>query len=332
MAPAIDAASEREPGAGGSRRAVADGEPVASPRASATDACDVCSAPHPSVVRRLPGGTVVTRCRSCNLTALAPLPTPAHLAAHYSQYYLTRVADAARQDRLVAMHGPILDYLLGHVRGGQPVSVLDYGFGGGAFLQCVARRGHRATGADLSPQNVAQLTGTAEIRLVDLSNDAEAAGLRRERFDVITLFQVIEHARDPLGLLTDLASLQERGGLIYLECPNDAAMWALVKNPAHWLHDSPSWNSLKYPEHLHGFDRRSIGELLTRAGYDVLERSDYSYRDGLHQVESEFWWPRLGSGQLTLPGLVRSMIPIFDGAASALFKAGSGLYALGRKR
>ena len=304
-------------------------------------ACAACAAQGSQrrPVARLGNGVQVMRCGGCGVTSLHPAPSPVELARHYGSYYLTRTKDGHRQDRLVQLHERIVDYLVSHstARSSRRLSFLDHGCGGGAFLRCVARHGHAAAGTDVSSQNVRQLREAAhqdgvDIQLVDLSTGS-LTDLGATSFDVITLFQVIEHVTDPLELVGSLARLQVSGGLLYLECPNDAGAWVHIKNPAHRLFRSNSWNSLKYPEHLHGFNRRSIASLLGAAGYEVIDCGDYAYRDGVHQVESEFWWPRLRrNGHAPTPmGLMRSAIPILDQAMSTCFRAGSGLFALGRK-
>lgn len=289
-----------------------------------------------TIVKRLPNGTAVTRCRACSVTALTPLPTTEELNRHYSDYYLTRSNDAERQRRLVDLHRPIFGYLTGHLQASPPYSFLDYGFGSGAFLQCVAELGHVAVGADVSAQNRQQLEAICRhqalaIRLVDLSPGPEM--LTGMRFDVITLFQVLEHVADPLTLARHLSRLQAPGGLLYVECPNDPSALGRVKNLLRVVVSRPIWRSLKYPEHLHGFNRRAIRTLLTAAGYHVIDCGDYSYRDGIHQVESEFWWPpfRENPSLRTLYGLSRSVVPLFDRLMAASLHAGSGLFALGRK-
>jgi 2-polyprenyl-3-methyl-5-hydroxy-6-metoxy-1,4-benzoquinol methylase len=308
-----------------------------------TDAREVCGAcgaagRQRQLIRRLGNSVGVTRCSACTVTSLRPLPSAEELRRHYASYYLTRADDTDRQNHLVELHKGVFDYLLRHVRSTPPHAFLDYGFGSGAFLRYAARRAHRAMGADLSPQNVRQLQEAARcdgvtIGLIDLSTNS-LGDLCPNHFDVVTLFQVVEHLACPLRLISKLSCLQEPGGLLYLECPNDSAAWAHAKNFFHRAARSTAWNSLKYPEHLHGFNRRSIAALLQAGGYDLVDCGDYAYRDGLHQVESEFWWPkfRSHSSSPTLSGLVRSAIPLFDGIMSARFGAGSGLYALGRKR
>jgi hypothetical protein len=83
------------------------------------------------------------------------------LARHYSDYYLTRIDDVRRQDRLVSLHARIFERLLVHAPGSRRLSFLDHGFGGGAFLRYVAQQGHGAFGTEDSPQNIRQLREAA---------------------------------------------------------------------------------------------------------------------------------------------------------------------------
>lgn len=302
-------------------------------------ACGACgSTARPRLVKQLARGVAVTQCRQCEVSALDPMPSDPELAAHYEQYYLTRRSDSAALERLVALHDPIARWLLERTSNAPRKTILDYGFGSGAFLLQASRLGHTACGADLSRQNVRQLEATCarhgvSMKLIDLSASS-LAGFESVRFDLITLFQVIEHMREPIERLRELSRLQSRGGCIYLECPNQAAALAWVKRFTRVTQARKLfWGSMKYPEHLHGFDRRSLQGLLERAGYRVEACGDYHYGDNLHQVEAETWWPRFRDNPdlLSWYGLSRSAIPVADRFMSALFHAGSGLFAFARK-
>jgi 2-polyprenyl-3-methyl-5-hydroxy-6-metoxy-1,4-benzoquinol methylase len=301
--------------------------------------CSACgSLVEKRLVKRLARGISVMRCPACDVRAISPMPTPEIIRAHYSQYYLTRTDDDQTTERLVALHAPIAEWLLARMDGTRANRVLDYGFGSGAVLIQMARRGQVACGGDLSTQNVEQLRrygahhGLA-FNLVDLSTDS-IDSLGEESFDLITLFQVIEHLVDPLARLRELAARQAKGGLLYLECPNDPAFISWTKR---FTRVTPGrkllWGSLKYPEHLHGFGRRSMRNMLEACGYSVEVIDDYAYRDGLHQVEAEVWWPRFrdNPNPWSIHGLTRSAIPLADKFLSAAFRSGSGLYALARK-
>jgi len=292
-------------------------------------------------IRRLTDVRHVVRCAACGVTALKPAPTVAELERYYADYYLTRDKDEQRHRWLIDAHKPIVDYLLDHVGSlDRPCSFLDFGFGSGEFLIHVARRGHLAHGSDLSSRATSDLealgrgTGLA-LRPVSLEHFSAPARLTDGAFDVITIFQVIEHLIDPLAMVRLLSQRQCPGGLLYVECPNDASGLAWIKS---WFlfgdRRSRMWRSLKHPEHVHGFTRRSLRILLETAGYDVLDSEDYAYGDGLHQVESDYWWPawQLNPARWTPYGASRSAIRTLDGILSSTVGMGNGLFALGRKR
>lgn len=300
--------------------------------------CAVCGSANDahSSLRRLRGGVTVTRCRRCGVSGLLPIPTAEQLQEHYSQYYLTQGYSPQRLRYLSDRHKPVFDFLLSHAPGEESINVLDYGFGNGAFLRHVADRGHTAVGADVSEGNLEQLRrlGDDGLKIEAFAVSAEDfSALDGRSFDLITLFQVIEHVPKPFALLEGLTRHQHSGGLLYVECPNDRAALCTIKRVLSSYYEGPTWGSLKYPEHLHGFSRQALSRLYERLGYEMLECGDYAYRDGFHQVEGEFWWPRLrdNAEALSLFGLSRSIVPAFDHLMSRAIGGGSGLFALGRK-
>jgi SAM-dependent methyltransferase len=274
------------------------------------------------------------------VSAIEPMPSLALLKSHYEHYYLTRKADVQAIERLACWHDPVIAWLLDRMRPRTPLRVLDYGFGSGSFLVRMSELGHRAYGADLSAQNVEQLRSYCDARglsiaLADPDRHPLSDSFEGQGFDLITLFQVVEHVTQPLQLLQRLAPRQPAGAYLYVECPNHDAVLAWLKRFTRVTRERRKiWGSLKYPEHLHGFNRRALGRMLEIAGYDVVECADYGYRDGVRQVEAQCWWPRFRDNPRlgSLFGLSRSAIPLADRLMSACFHAGSGLYALGRRR
>lgn len=314
---------------------------MSEPRAEARPArCTACNHANPRWrVRRLTPVLQLLVCTGCGVQRLHPMPTPDEIHSHYQRYYLTRPESAESVMRLARRHEPVSDWLMARLPSG-PLRVLDVGFGSGAFLVAMAERGHAVYGLDVSEQNVSQLRDFAAsrglgINVADLRGGPPAEAFGDQCFDLVTLFQVVEHLTDPLELLRRLAKRQPPGGRLYLECSNQQAILAWIKR---WTRVKRSrrtmWGSLKYPEHLHGFSRRSLAALLDASGYNLEYCSDYAYRDGLHQVEAEQWWPhrRDNPDRRSLFGKSRSIIPMADWLMSAAFGAGSGLYALGSRR
>jgi SAM-dependent methyltransferase len=93
------------------------------------------------------------------------------------------------------------------------------------------------------------LTGTLEsIRFPD------------QAFDVVTLWEVIEHLSDPMITLQEIRRILRPGGQLVLSTPDAGSLAARVSG-RRWL----GWR--KVPEHLYFFDRSNLDRLLTRAGF-----------------------------------------------------------------
>lgn len=285
-----------------------------------------------------PASYDIVRCASCDVVAADPMPSRGVLDAYYAHYAPT-VIDEYRDTKLVEMQAPLWRYLQRSLRKQDKPAVLDYGFGAGAFLKHVSGSGGvRAFGADFSDQNLQQLRQWSALNAVPIETFNAGAGkvseFVRERMDLITMFQVVEHLVDPAGVIRDLASVQNAGGLLYIECPHQDAWFFRAKNHFRRLLSREfMYGSVSPPQHVLGFNRRSLTALLERCGYRTLEVGDYSVADGVHAPETQAWYPTpwewlSQSEKRTALGLGKSIIRVIDVPLSRLFGLGGGLFAL----
>lgn len=289
-----------------------------------------------------PDGRLALLCKNCGVAFVHPIPSREQIAAYYSSYPTTVEQSYEHGELLASRHRPIMEYLFRQITRGLPLKILDFGFGAGAFLKLVAQNGCLSYGADFSEQNCAQLrkysqqTGF-EIVTVNLSKYS-LDKLDCRQFDVITLFQAIEHLSDPVGVLHDLANRLAPGGVMYVECPNEGAWYLHVKNVLRQRFDREGFfGSLNPPQHLFGFTRESMKLALKNAGLEILECSDYAFGDSLHQVQTLDWYPTIGQwcaqrGWWNLYGLAKLFIRTMDPLMAKMFGMGGGLFALARKR
>jgi 2-polyprenyl-3-methyl-5-hydroxy-6-metoxy-1,4-benzoquinol methylase len=283
-------------------------------------------------------GFEVVKCKECAITCLHPIPSNEDLEKFYKKYYLT-IEREEREFELVNLYSSVLDYLIKHSTKNGSLYILDYGFGSGNFLKAIAKTEHKAFGADLSAQNCFQAKSYSErnnlaLSILNLSEESLAA-FGKIKFDVITMFQVIEHLRNPAECLRELSSFQCSGSLIYVECPNNDALYLKIKDTVNSVIKRKGYyESLKAPEHIFGFNKYSMTRIFKDAGYEIIDIGDYYYSDGLHQVESVYWWPPFYQNKsICSPiGFVKSLIQAFDMLFSKLFNAGGGLYVLARKQ
>jgi 2-polyprenyl-3-methyl-5-hydroxy-6-metoxy-1,4-benzoquinol methylase len=284
----------------------------------------------------------VVRCVNCEGEAAYPMPSEKVLTEYYSDYHPTQILEEKyRANRLVELQSPIVSFLIDKLGGfNLNLKFLDYGFGAGAFLLNVAQQGLSATGLDFGRQNVEQLRSMAQERNLDVAAyDIGQNGLNALRgnfYDCITMFQVIEHLTSPLDTLAQLKSFQKPGGMLYIECPNQAGLFFRIKNLIRPLINRKfMWGSLSPPQHVLGFTKKSLIMLLEQAGYKPLEVADYRVADGLHAPETPYWYPSLlewltDHNRRSAYGAAKMLIRLFDYPASRIMSAGGGLYALAR--
>jgi len=111
--------------------------------------------------------------------------------------------------------------------------VLDIGCGFGSFVLLSLERGYDARGFDLASfeidiarRRLARLHPDRDPEAVFVTGNAGRLADRGERFDAITLWNVLEHVPDHRRLIADAARLLAPGGRLFIICPNYLA-WRL---------------------------------------------------------------------------------------------------------
>lgn len=128
--------------------------------------------------------------------------------------------------------GPWLDRIAGEmnalalevadVRAGE--RVIEIGFGGGALLRALTRRGARAVGADLSPAMVARARARG-LEVVEAS--VEALPFAAASFDKVISINSLYFWPDIESALGELARILRPGGILVLafEPPQELRKW-----------------------------------------------------------------------------------------------------------
>ena len=231
-------------------------------------ACNMCGCEYAEPLITKFGYDLV-RCKNCGLAYVGNPPDEAAVKAFYTAQadYHEELLDPAhpsfeRMRGVARQHVAMLKRSRPDLSG---LKILDVGCSSGLFLDEVRKTGARTFGAELSPDTAA--FAKRHFGLDVHQGDWRSAGYGEAAFDVITLFDVIEHLPDPLAELEALLPLLKPGGLLLQSTPDidglfPRASYPLAKRLDYWPHPEP-------PHHLFQFSARTLSAMTERAGYSV---------------------------------------------------------------
>ncbi len=137
--------------------------------------------------------------------------------------------------------------------------LLDVGCGPGFFLD-LASRHFEVTGVE--PAKEAAAYARDVLRLDVIEAEFHASLYHPASFDVITLFDTIEHLADPGRTLRDLHSLMRPGGTLMITTGDFSSMMAKLSGSR--------WHLITPPDHLFFFTKKSLLDLLKVQGFKPL--------------------------------------------------------------
>jgi len=233
------------------------------------------------------------RCQACSLLFVWPLPSD-NLDI-YSQSYFAGAEQGFGyidydQDKapMTSTFEKYLDLLA--QRHPSQGSLLDVGAATGFFLELARRRQWKTCGVE--PSDYA--THVATDKGLDVRCGVlEDLSLPEGSFDVITMWDVIEHVTDPRESLAKAFALLTPGGTLALNTPDSASLLARLLGLR--------WHLVVPPEHLILFSRKSLELLLREAGFEVTLSRCIGKRFTVQYVlETLARWQGLGLWHTTL--------------------------------
>ena len=149
--------------------------------------------------------------------------------------------------------------------------LLDIGCSAGFFLKEARAAGWEVCGVELSEDTaaIARRRFGLDVRTGTLTDDLFAPG----SFDAVTLWDVVEHLKDPTSILTIARQLLKHDGILFIDTPNIDGLFPRLSYKVaalldYWPHPEP-------PGHLFQFSKKTIGRLLERVGLQVVEIHDW---------------------------------------------------------
>jgi 2-polyprenyl-3-methyl-5-hydroxy-6-metoxy-1,4-benzoquinol methylase len=191
----------------------------------------------------------VIECFACGVAYTSPRPSS--LDKYYPQRYrgyggfVTRVLSALYSLRVSRWA------CLNH----EGNSVLEVGCGPGLMLATFHRRGWRTLGIERNEAVAEKARRALGVEIVATPVEALPADAR---FDLIIMFQLLEHISEPVALLRECAKRLAPGGHLITNVPNFSSWQSRFAGPM-WLH-------LDVPRHLAHFTPKTLATTLAQAG------------------------------------------------------------------
>ena len=232
-----------------------------------TVTCDLCGSQEAHLAYRVRdanygtlGSFSIVRCSRCALIYLNPRPSVAELPAVYPEtcyhpFSAVFSADSVAPGLVQWKRAQELTPASG------PGRVLDVGCGDGLFLSAMQKLGWACVGVE--PNGRAVEFARARLQLDVREGDLFAIN-DELKFDLITMWDVLEHIPSPTSALRRANMLLAPDGRLALSVPNwDSFERQLFRE---------RWIALDAPRHLYHFSPQTITQLLRKCAFEIERR------------------------------------------------------------
>ena len=203
----------------------------------------------------------IVSCKDCNFKFTNPRPSDSEIWKYYkSEDYVShsdtkkglinRLYHAVRTRTLKQKLGLISQYVS---RG----TMLDYGCGTGMFLKTCADAGWKSFGFEPDP-DARKLAAEKGLVVADTKEE-----LSKTKYDIITLWHVLEHVTDLNQTLEFFSKQLTDKGRLIIAVPNHTS--AEAKRYKEF------WAGYDVPRHIYHFEINTIKKLLGNFGFSLEE-------------------------------------------------------------
>ncbi len=203
----------------------------------------------------------IVRCRRCGLVSINPRPNSSDVLNGYEKV-VDELYALEREGRVLTFqrHLRPLERIIGPPDGKR---LLDVGCHIGVFVEVAQQRGWDAWGVEPSRWAAEQ----AQARGLQIVNGTLATcGFEDASFDVMTMWDVIEHVPDPKADLFQAYRLLKPGGSVVIHTIDIESLFARIMGHRWpWLMEM----------HLYYFAPRTLRRMLEDIGFQVIHSSPH---------------------------------------------------------
>ena len=154
---------------------------------------------------------------------------------------------------------------------GRSGRLLDFGCGLGFFLKSMAQyENWESKGCEISPVAVRYARETLALKNINCGR-LEDSDFPTGSFDLITMWDVLEHMPQPEYVLRRCHALLKNGGRLFIRTPNVSIQLFKARLRRLFRGAENNTSYLQVKDHAHHYSKSSIQELLKRYGFSRIE-------------------------------------------------------------
>lgn len=226
--------------------------------------CTLCDKRDNVTLRFQKNGYYIYGCKECELMFVSPQPAPDDLARIYDSGYFKRgkkytgIENSAKPNPNKDNDLRKLSLVRKYKKEG---SLLDVGCAMGGFL-CAARdAGYDVSGVEISEFSAQYAKKNFGLNIT--TGTLISSDFSENSFDIITMWDVIEHLDELNPTLLQANRLLKPGGVIFMSTGDSGSFYARITGKF--------WHLLTPPQHLYYFTRKSLSKTLEQNGFNVEE-------------------------------------------------------------
>ncbi|MDD4910365.1 MAG: class I SAM-dependent methyltransferase [Candidatus Omnitrophica bacterium] len=149
--------------------------------------------------------------------------------------------------------------------------LLEIGCAYGFFLELVRKQFDTVLGLDISGDGV--LYAREQLKVDAVKADFLKYDLKGRRFDVVCMWDTIEHLSSPDLYLEKISNNTKSGSLVALTTGDIDSFNARLRRGG--------WRMIHPPTHIHFFSSKTLTRMLDRFGFDVVYNSYCGFYRGI---------------------------------------------------
>ena len=204
----------------------------------------------------------IVECDNCHLLFTNPRPTEIDQPSYYkSEEYISR--SNVKGGLVNSIYHKVRNHTIKKKysivnRNSQGNNILDIGCGTGELLNYFKLKGWNTRGVEPDPDARKLAIDNYQLNISDLDSLLDKADIR---FDIITMWHVLEHVWDLHSYLDGIKNLLNDNGTFIVAVPN--------RNSWDAKHYKSMWAAYDVPRHLYHFSQKSMNELMESANFKL---------------------------------------------------------------